>query len=68
MCTKPNQNCMAGCFSLTFGRPADQIPQLAAAPGKTKPGPVANGIVSHLDWLPTPLTMAGDPDVTEKLL
>jgi arylsulfatase len=37
-------------------------------PGKIKPGSVANGIVSHLDWLPTLLAMAGDPDVTQKLL
>jgi arylsulfatase len=37
-------------------------------PGKIKPGSVSNGIVSHLDWLPTLLAMAGDPDVTEKLL
>jgi arylsulfatase len=37
-------------------------------PGKIKPGSVSNGIVSHLDWLPTLLAIAGEADVTEKLL
>ena len=37
-------------------------------PGKIKPGTVSNQIVSHHDWLPTILAMAGDTDVTEKLL
>ena len=47
---------------------AYRIPCMVKWPGKIKPGSVANGIVSHLDWLPTLLAMAGDPDVTEKLL
>ena len=29
---------------------------------------MANGIVSHLDWLPTLLSAAGEPDMKEKLL
>ena len=37
-------------------------------PGKIKPGSVSNGIVSHLDWMPTLLAAAGAPDITEKLL
>jgi len=49
MTTKPNQNCMICCVSLTLGQPADQPLQLAAAPGKIKPGSVASGIVSHHD-------------------
>ena len=32
-----------------------------------KAGTVSNEIVSHLDWLPTLLAMAGDPTITEKL-
>ncbi|MGD9633828.1 MAG: arylsulfatase [Pirellulales bacterium] len=47
---------------------AYRIPAMVKWPGKIKPGSVANGIVSHLDWLPTLLAMAGDPEVTEKLL
>jgi len=37
-------------------------------PGKIKPDQVSNGIVSHLDMLPTILAIAGEPDVTDKLL
>jgi arylsulfatase len=36
-------------------------------PGKIEAGSVANGIVQHHDWLPTFLTMAGEPDIVEKL-
>ena len=37
-------------------------------PGKIKPGSVSNEIVSHLDWMPTLLAIAGEPDIKEKLL
>ena len=37
-------------------------------PGKIKPGTISNEIVSHLDWLPTVLAMAGEPNIKEKLL
>jgi arylsulfatase len=47
---------------------AYRIPAMVKWPGKIKPGSVANGIVSHLDWLPTLLAMAGDAEVTQKLL
>jgi arylsulfatase len=36
-------------------------------PGLIRPGTVCNEIVSHLDWLPTIVHAAGDPDVKEKL-
>jgi arylsulfatase A-like enzyme len=36
-------------------------------PGKIKPGAVSNEIVSHLDWMPTLLAAAGDPDIKSKL-
>jgi arylsulfatase len=36
--------------------------------GKIAPGQVYNGIVSHLDWLPTLLAAAGEPNIKEKLL
>jgi arylsulfatase A-like enzyme len=45
-----------------------RVPAFIRWPGKIKPGMVLNGIVSHQDMLPTLLSMAGDPEVTEKLL
>ena len=39
-----------------------------ALAGQDQAGSVFNGIVSHIDMLPTLLAAAGDPDVTEKLL
>jgi arylsulfatase len=36
-------------------------------PGVIKPGTVSNEIVSHLDWLPTIVAAAGDPEIKEKL-
>jgi arylsulfatase len=47
---------------------AYRVPEMIRWPGKIKPGQVSNEIVAHLDWLPTLLDMAGDPQVTEKLL
>ena len=36
-------------------------------PGKIKPASVSNEIMSHIDWLPTLVAAAGDPNVAEKL-
>src|SRR5208282_3917826 len=47
---------------------AYRVPAMVRWPGKIKPGSVANGIVSHLDWMPTLLAAAGAPDIKEKLL
>ncbi|WP_404309598.1 arylsulfatase [Neorhodopirellula lusitana] len=47
---------------------AYRVPAMVRYPGKIKPGSISNEIVSHLDWLPTFLAMAGEPDVKEKLL
>jgi arylsulfatase A-like enzyme len=47
---------------------AYRVPCLVRWPGKIKPGSVSNQIVAHHDWLPTILAMAGDTEVTEKLL
>ena len=47
---------------------AYRIPSFARWPGKIKPGTISNEIMSHLDWLPTLVAAAGDPQVTEKLL
>jgi arylsulfatase len=45
-----------------------RVPAFIRWPGKIKPGTVLNGIVSHQDMLPTLLSIAGDPDVSQKLL
>ena len=47
---------------------AFRVPAIVRWPGKIPAGTVSNEIVSHLDWLPTFLSAAGDPDVKEKLL
>ena len=47
---------------------AYRVPAMVRWPGKIEPGTISNQIVAHLDWLPTLLSVAGDPDVTEKLL
>jgi len=45
-----------------------RVPAVARWPGVIKPGTVINDIFSHLDWMPTLLTAAGEPGVKEKLL
>ncbi len=47
---------------------AYRVPCMVRWPGKIKANTVSNDIVSHLDWMPTLLAMAGDPNITEKLL
>lgn len=47
---------------------AYRIPALVRWPGQIKPGTVSNQIMSHLDWMPTLLAAAGQPDLTQKLL
>jgi arylsulfatase len=47
---------------------AFRVPQVIRWPGRIEAGSVANEIVSHMDWLPTLLAAAGDPDVKAKLL
>jgi arylsulfatase len=47
---------------------AYRVPCLVRWPGKIKPASVSNGIVSHLDWLPTFVAMAGDDQIVDKLL
>jgi arylsulfatase A-like enzyme len=47
---------------------AFRVPAFIRWPGRVKPDSVSNEIVSGLDWMPTLLAAAGDPDVKEKLL
>jgi arylsulfatase A-like enzyme len=46
---------------------AFRVPQLIRWPGKIPAGAVSNEIISHMDWLPTLLAAAGEPDIKEKL-
>jgi arylsulfatase len=45
-----------------------RVPFMVRWPGKIKAGTVSNEIMSNLDWAPTLLAAAGEPDVKEKLL
>ncbi|MBS1124739.1 MAG: arylsulfatase, partial [Deltaproteobacteria bacterium] len=47
---------------------AFRVPAFVRMPGTLPANKVLNGIVSHQDWLPTFLSMAGMPDVKERLL
>jgi arylsulfatase len=47
---------------------AYRVPCMVRWPGRIKPGQVSNEIVAHHDWLPTLLAVAGDAQVTDKLL
>jgi arylsulfatase len=47
---------------------AFRVPCIIRWPGHINPESVSNGIVSGLDWLPTFMAAAGDPDITNKLL
>jgi arylsulfatase A-like enzyme len=47
---------------------AFRVPCLIRWPGHIQAGSVSNEIVSGLDWLPTLVAVAGDPDVKNKLL
>ena len=42
---------------------AFRVPELIRWPGKIPAGVVSNEIISHLDWLPTFLAAAGEPDI-----
>ena len=45
-----------------------RVPSMVRWPGKIKAGAVSNEIMHHMDWLPTFVAAAGEPDVKEKLL
>jgi arylsulfatase len=44
-----------------------RVPAMVRWPGKIKAGSVSNEIMHHMDWLPTFLAAAGEPDVKESL-
>jgi arylsulfatase len=45
-----------------------RVPSMIRWPGKIKAGAISNEIMHHMDWLPTFLAAAGEPDVKQKLL
>jgi arylsulfatase len=47
---------------------AFRVPCLIRWPGRIQPGSISNEIFSGLDWLPTLMAAAGDPDIKDKLL
>jgi arylsulfatase A-like enzyme len=45
-----------------------RVPAMVRWPGKIKPGTWNNQIMHHMDWMPTLLAAAGDPDIKDELL
>jgi len=45
-----------------------RVPSMVRWPGKIKAGSISNAIMHHMDWLPTYVAAAGDPDVKANLL
>ena len=52
----------------TVGEGGFRVPAIIRWPGQVKPGTVENGIFSGLDWFPTLLAAAGNPNITDQLL
>ena len=46
---------------------AFRVPQVIGWPGKITARSVSNEIIQHLDWLPTFLAAAGEPDIVDTL-
>jgi arylsulfatase len=45
-----------------------RVPAAVRWPGVVKPGSVSNGVVHHMDWLPTFVAAAGQKDIKQDLL
>jgi arylsulfatase len=45
-----------------------RVPAIVSWPGKVPAGTVANGIMSGMDWFPTFIAAAGNPNITDELL
>jgi len=44
-----------------------RVPSMVRWPGQIEAGSVSNAIMHHMDWLPTYLAAAGNPDIKEQL-
>jgi arylsulfatase len=47
---------------------AFRVPCMIRWPGRIQPGSISNETISALDWMPTLLAAAGEPDIKDKLL
>jgi arylsulfatase len=47
---------------------AFRVPMLVRWPGTVKPGTITNELMSHNDWIPTLMAIAGDTDIVGELL
>ena len=47
---------------------AFRVPCLIRWPGRIQPGSISTEMISGLDWMPTLMAAAGDPDIADKLL
>ena len=47
---------------------AFRVPCMVRWPGHIQPGTITNELMSHNDWLPTLVSIAGDPNVVSKCL
>jgi arylsulfatase len=45
-----------------------RVPAMVRWPGNIEAGRVSNEIMHHMDWLPTFLAVAGEPNIKEKLI
>jgi arylsulfatase len=45
-----------------------RVPAMVRWPDRIEPGTWSNDIMHHMDWLPTFLAAAGEPDIKQKLL
>jgi len=45
-----------------------RVPAMVRWPGKIEAGQISNEIMHHMDWLPTFLAIAGEPNIKEELL
>ena len=71
----PHQNSWPDAATTPFRSEKDtnwegtfRVPCVIRWPGHIPAGTVSNEIVSGLDWMPTLLAVAGEPDIKEKLL
>src|SRR5262249_52166005 len=52
----------------TVGEGGFRVPAIIRWSGQIKPGAVENGVFSGLDWFPTLMAAAGNPNITDQLL
>ena len=61
------QRLLCECFEAKTCAQGFRVPAIIRWPGKVPAGKVENAIVSGLDWFPTFVTAAGDPNIVDEL-